>query len=68
MRSEGGLTQKTKRGSNPSKLSPCIHFSSPPQPVLCKLGYPGGLLFYLRFSLWTYLCSIFVGFSPLFVL
>ena len=43
MRSEGGPTQKTKRGSNPSKLSPCIHFSSPPEPVLCKLGYPGGL-------------------------
>ena len=53
-------------GSILAPLFICFFYS--PKPALCKLGYPGGLLFYLRFSLWTYLCSIFVGFSPLFVL
>ena len=66
-RCEGGLTQKTQREAPGSILAPLfICFFYPPEPALCKLGWPGRCLFYLRLSLWSwaYLCSIFTC-SPL---
>ena len=46
-----------------------VFFSLPPEPALCKLGYPGGLFTWGPYSsLQAFLCSIFTGFSLLFLL
>ena len=69
-RHEGMLTQKTQREERPPAQFWLLFlhiFSLPHEPALCKLGYPGGCLFYLRSYSGppTSLYSTFVGFSPL---
>ena len=62
----------TKRRGAPTQFLASIFmcfFSLPPEPALCKLGYPGGLFTWGPYSsLQAFLCSIFTGFSLLFLL
>ena len=68
-RCEGQLTQKTRREEKPPAqfwLLFLYVFSPHPEPALCKLGRPGGLFVLpevLTPSPWTFLCSVFMGFS-----
>ena len=69
---EGGPTQKTWRKVPQLNFGSSFYMFFPPpsEPTLFKLGYPGGLFVYLRFSLqssdfilflWAFLFFVFYG-------
>ena len=79
LESKGKYILKTWGWANPKDMkgreAPCsilaplfmCFFPPPPEPSLCKLGHPGGLLVLpeVLTLVQTFLCSIFLGFSHL---